>query len=589
MRGIKDVIFITGGTMLNGTRKLERESRINNALHSFSFANLVQANSEVYRLHPAFSDRSPGRWRGVNFREVKHFSFAVAHWLVQQGLTGRCMILGESRLEWPLGFLGVVSAGAIAVPVDAKSTPQELATFIRHTNPQVMLVSPKLEGTARQAMELAQWEGPVLLLDIDNRAPDALGGLAPAPADFLPGSHRPGQTAVIAFTSATSGQPKAVETSAANLFHQMTSLRTLFNCQPGDVFLSILPLNHLLELSCGLLTVFACGAHVNYLNSILPHEIKDALKSRGITHMIVVPLLMEMIRKGIERNFVTKLGDRGKTLLQAMQTASSLSPSHQLRRFLNRFILSELGPRLNTVIVGGATLDASTVSFFSNLGIHACQGYGLTETSPVATVNPPGKIRRGSVGQPLPGCQVRIDRQGGDKIGEILVQGPCIMNGYLDDTTLTANVISAQGWFRTGDLGYVDEHGYLFITGRKKNLIVLDGGKKVYPEEVEKALSASLQFQELCVTGIQVEHPSFPGKLTEQVCAVIVPQAEWREQHDLSALQDLCEREVQRLCRDLSAYKRPTRVIVQVSELPKTRTGKVKAPLVKQQLSAQLA
>src|SRR5690606_2414106 len=145
---------------------------------------------------------------------------------------------------------------------------------------------------------------------------------------------------------------------------------------------------------------------------------------------------------------------------QALQTASSLSPSHQVRRFLNRFILNELGPRLNTVIVGGATLDASTVNFFSNIGINACQGYGLTETSPVATVNPPYRIRKGSVGKPLPGCKVRIDRQPGERIGEILVKGPCVMNGYLDDPDLTRAVMNERGWFRTGDLGYLDSQGY---------------------------------------------------------------------------------------------------------------------------------
>lgn len=566
--------------------KFEKESTLEAALKSCSFSKLTKAASATFRLYPAFSDRHEGRWRSIDFRAVERHSFALAYWLLSRHLSGRCMILAESRLEWPLAFLGAASAGATVVPVDAKSTPQELATFIRHTSPQVLLVSPKLQGNATEAATLAQWQGPMLLLDITDRSPSALGGLTPAPADFLPDGHPPAQTAVIAFTSATSGQPKAVETSAANLFHQMTTLSALFKVKPGDAFLSILPLNHLLELSCGMLTVFACGAHVNYLNSILPHEIKDALKQRPITHMIVVPLLMEMIRKGIERNFVTKLGDRGKTLLQVLQTASRLSPSHQARRFLNRFILSELGPRLNTVIVGGATLDASTVTFFSNLGIHACQGYGLTETSPVATVNPPGKIRRGSVGRPLPGCQIRIDAQKGEKIGEILVQGACVMNGYLDDRSLTDTVIDADGWFRTGDLGYLDDQGYLFITGRKKNLIVLDGGKKVYPEEVEKTLSASLLFQELCVTGVKQEHPSFPGKFTEQVWAVIVPQADLRQQHDAAALQTLCEQEVQRLCRDLSAYKRPVRVVVHTAELPKTRTGKVKAPLVQQQLSA---
>jgi len=150
-------------------------------------------------------------------------------------------------------------------------------------------------------------------------------------------------------------------------------------------------------------------------------------------------------------------------------------------------------------------------------------------------------------------------------------------------------VMNERGWFRTGDLGYLDSQGYLFITGRKKNLIVLEGGKKVYPEEVEKALSASLLFQELCVTAVKVDHPSFVGRKTEQVCAVIVPQPNLLAEHDSAALQAACEAEVQRLTADLSAYKRPTHIIVQSTELPKTRTGKVKAPLVQQQLASRFS
>ncbi|MEZ5506629.1 MAG: AMP-binding protein [Gammaproteobacteria bacterium] len=571
--------------MFKSSNRVESEKDMAAALDSCSFSNLVETAASHYGRHPAFSDRSGGAWQSIDFLAVRRHSFALAHWLMEQGLNGRCMILSESRIEWPLTFFGITCAGGVAVPVDAKSTAAELATFLTCTNPGVLLVSPRLRKLAAEAGSAANWSGTLLVMDIHSTESDSLGGLPAAPAQVQWPAHHPHQTAVIAFTSATSGQPKAVQTSAGNLFHQMQSLKNLFNSKPGDAFLSLLPLNHLLELSCGFLTVFCCGAHVNFLNSILPHEIKDALKQRDITHMIVVPLLMEMIRKGIERNFQNRLGAQGKTLLQALQTASSLSPSHQVRRFLNRFILNELGPRLNTVIVGGATLDASTVNFFSNIGINACQGYGLTETSPVATVNPPYRIRKGSVGKPLPGCKVRIDRQPGERIGEILVKGPCIMNGYLDDPDLTRAVMDERGWFRTGDLGYLDSQGYLFITGRKKNLIVLEGGKKVYPEEVEKALSASLLFQELCVTAIKVDHPSFAGRKTEQVCAVIVPQPTLLAEHDSAALQALCEAEVQRLTADLSAYKRPTRIIVQSAELPKTRTGKVKAPLVQQQLA----
>ncbi|MEE2730341.1 MAG: AMP-binding protein [Pseudomonadota bacterium] len=568
---------------------LAKANLIDVALNSRSFGKLVDAAAEVYGTHPAFSDRRGNEWRSVNFLEVRERAFALAHWLLENQLNHRCMILSESRIEWPLTFLGIASAAATAIPVDPKSTAQELAEFIASTAPDVILVSPLLQGVLEEAIVIAQWQGRQLVMETQSIQPSALGGLPAAPASFAPLTHGAEQTATIAFTSATSGKPKGVETRADSLLHQTASLRSWFGTKPGDSFLSILPLNHLFELSCGCLAVLACGGHVNYLNSILPHEIKEALKHRGITHFVVVPILMEMIRKGIERNFITKLGDRGKTFLEILQTTSSLAPSNQLRRFLNRFILNELGPELRMVLVGGSTLDANTVGFFLNMGIKVCQGYGLTETSPVVSTSPPNKIRRGSVGLVMPDCSVKIAAEGDETIGEILVKGPCVMKGYLDDPALTATVIDEEQWFHTGDLGYVDEQGYLFITGRKKNLIVLDGGKKVYPEEVEKTLTASVLFQDVCVTGVCLEHPSLPGRKTEQVCAVIVPQAELIEQHDLATLQTLCEEEVTRLCRTLSVYKKPARVVVQTEELPKTRTGKIKAPLVQQHLTSLLS
>lgn len=222
------------------------------------------------------------------------------------------MIFSESRLEWPLAFLGIMNAGSVAVPVDAKSTPQELATFLQHTGPAVLMISPRLEAIADQAISLANWEGDLIFLDLNNRDETrALGAFEPAPSDFAGCAQGEDDIAVIAFTSATSGQPKGVETSVRNLFHQIESLCGLFDVKPGDNFLSILPLSHLLELSCGFLAAYASGCHINYLNSILPLEIKDALKQRKISHMIVVPLLMEMIRKGIERNFTARFAERG--------------------------------------------------------------------------------------------------------------------------------------------------------------------------------------------------------------------------------------------------------------------------------------
>lgn len=573
--------------MLKTVSVFEKENQIEVALRSQSFSRLLSAAETVYDRRPAFSDKQGREWRDCSYAEVHRNSLALAAWLSPLQPGEHVMIFSESRIEWPVAFFGTMLAGVAAVPVDAKSTAQELAIFIESTRPAVILVSPRLLSVLDEAATDVNWRGRCLVLD--HQAYPGKASLADVTEvnTFLARERDPDATAVIAFTSATSGQPKAVETSVGNLFHQMSALRRLFGVKHGDAMLSILPLSHLLELSCGFLAAFSCGAQVNYLNSILPNEITEALKDRHITHMIVVPLLMEMIKKGIERNFMTEFGPQGAHLLAVFQQASKLAWLPQVRRLINTPILKSLGPSLKTLIVGGATLDEATLEFFNNMGIHAWQGYGLTETSPVAAVNVPGARMPGSVGKPMPGCEIRVNAPHGEKIGEIQVRGACVMKGYFNDEPLTHRVIDANGWFSTGDLGYLDRSGYLFVTGRKKNLVVLDGGKKVYPEEVEKALAASPMFTGVCVVGVKRPHPSIKGKMSEQVCAVVVPQTRYWHEMDRTALQALCEQEIQKLCRDLSSYKRPTEIILQQEELPKTRTGKVKAALVQQSLVAQ--
>lgn len=573
--------------MLRTARFFEKENKIEAALRSQSFSRLLMAAESVYTRRPAFSDKRGREWRDCSFADVRRDSHALAAWLSPLRPSDHVMIFAESRIEWPVAFFGTMLAGAAVVPVDAKSTVQELATFIQSTCPAVIIVSPRLLSVLDEAVKDVSWEGRCLVLDHQAYPDKASLADVTGSDDFVPQERGPHATAVIAFTSATSGQPKAVETTVGNLFHQMSSLRRLFGVKHGDAMLSILPLSHLLELSCGFLAAFSCGAQVNYLNSILPAEITEALRARQITHMIVVPLLMEMIKKGIERNFETEFGAQGPYLLAAFQQVSKLARLSQARRLINTPILKSLGPSLQTLIVGGATLDESTLTFFNNIGIHAWQGYGLTETSPVAAVNVPGARMPGSVGKPMPGCEIRVNSPRGEKVGEIQVRGACVMKGYFQDESLTQRVIDPEGWFSTGDLGYLDRRGYLFVTGRKKNLVVLDGGKKVYPEEVEKALSASPLFAGVCVVGVKRPHPSIKGKLSEQVCAVVVPQTRYWHEFDRTALQALCEQEIQRLCRDLSSYKKPTEIVLQQDELPKTRTGKVKAALVQQSLATQ--
>lgn len=545
-----------------------------------------------YGSLPAFADRnnaaptgsrSSYAWREASYNESIAAIVSLAKYLINQHQLSpgdRCVLFSEARIEWPITFFGIWAAGGIVVPIDAKSTTEEICAFIEHIEPGSFCVSKALLPTAQSAMERIGWKGGIIVIDED------LERGAPYRNDSsilkLPG--RSGQqTAVIAFTSATSGSPKAVEISVSNLFHQIRGIRATNDLSFNDCMLSVLPLHHLLELSCGLLTSFVNGMRTCYLNSILPHEIKESLKTQHITIMIVVPLLLEMMRKAVERNFEKELGRAGLPVLQLLQYASKRAGSKWLRRQMNRRILEELGPELRMMVVGGATLSADSVRFFENLGVNVWQGYGLTETSPVVSNNSAKFKKLGSVGRPLPGCEVRIARIDGEQVGEIMVRGPCVMKGYYRNPDLTRDVISQDGWFATGDLGYLDD-GYLVIAGRKKNLVVLDGGKNVYPEEVEKVLSGSVHFQEVCVLGVTRPHPSLRDRVSEQVWAVVYPAEDLRDHSGEDTLEQLCADEVNRRSRELSAFKRPVNVVVAKEPLPKTRTGKVKVGQVRREL-----
>jgi long-chain acyl-CoA synthetase len=320
--------------------------------------------------------------------------------------------------------------------------------------------------------------------------------------------------ALIVWTSGTTGTPKGVTLTFGNIAYDVWSAVATQRLGPSDRWLSVLPLHHMLELSCALLSALACGAQVSFAQSLLPAEIAGLLRERRTTHMMTVPMLLRLLRPAIER--------------------------------------AGVAPR--ALFVGGAPLPAGTIESYAELGIPVYQGYGLTETAPLVTANSPGHDRPGSVGRPLPGTEIRVDAS-----GELLVRSPAVMAGYWQDAGATAAVL-VDGWFATGDLGFVDADGFVHITGRAKNLIVLQSGKNVQPEEVEAALHASPLFAEATVVGIPASRDRGSG--SEEVCAVVVPCAPM-EQDDAAA-------EVARACAGLSGYKRPTAVVVSDGELPKS-------------------
>jgi long-chain acyl-CoA synthetase len=396
--------------------------------------------------------------------------------------------------------------------------------------------------------------------------------------DASPAERSVDETGLLIYTSGTTGRPKGVEITLGNLAFEVRSLLQVNPFQPDDVLVSILPLHHLLELVCGLLVPLHVGARVCYSASLFPQDVVALLRERRATVMLCVPLFLKLMKAAVEREVHAR--GRGARLGfgAALVVARALPMSSRRRLFAA--LHARLGGRLRAFICGGAPLDREVADFFLRLGVPVYEGYGLTETSPVVAVNGPRARRSGTVGRPLPGVRVRIEA------GEVLTAGPHVMRGYYRRPEITAEVFDGE-WLRTGDLGELDADGFLRITGRIKNLIVLPGGRKVQPEEVEGVLARSAFVREVCVAGTARLGGLSEGD--EEVCAVVVPSEPLADRFAgrAEALAEEIRQDLARIGAVLSPYKRPTRLVVRAERLPMTSTRKIRRPLVRSWLEEQ--
>jgi len=460
-------------------------------------------------------------WTGPTYAELDRRSRAVAAWLAGAGVGSGdpVALLGEAGGDWVAGLLGILRRGAVAVLLDAKATAEELGPLGERSGLTAAIVSPTL---------LRRWRPAVPVLASTDAWPrHPASGAGPTLGDLT--SPRTGAVprdeddpAVLVWTSGTTGEPKGVTLSLANLAYVVDRLGSLQQAGPQARLLSVLPPSHLLELCGGLLPALAAGASTYVAGTVVPHELAALIEGSAIDRMVVVPLVLQLLKRHLEAS--------GATL-----------------------------PSLRAFYCGGAPLDPEVITFFERLGTQVFQGYGLTEAAPAVAMNSTAHHRLGSVGRPLQGTTVRISAN-----GEILVRGPGVMLGYWPlgagpghDERGTGATVDADGWLHTGDLGHLDDDGFLYVTGRAKAMIVLDSGKKVQPEEVEAALVRGALFVEVAVVGLRG-----PSRHGEQVCAVVVPAR--------PITGEEAEEEVARLTAGLSGHKRPTLVRVHQGELPRT-------------------
>ncbi|PWL75382.1 hypothetical protein DBY21_07980 [Candidatus Gastranaerophilales bacterium] len=520
-------------------------------------------------------------YKGIGLLSRKLGSYLIDDLGVKKG--DRLAILSESKPEYGACVFASAMTGMITVPLDIKLTKYELHSILSDCEPSVMLVS---EAYAEKALEL-QKELPFIkdIIVMDEPHPNQVyKSLYNLPENYearwRPRSLK--STAFIIYTSGTTGAPKGVEISFLNMMTQLDDLEEALKAILPDrkvTVLSILPMNHLFEMTVGFSTFLNFGFSVYYTPSLKPKDILGIMRAKKVDFMIVVPAFLKLLKAGIEAE-INNSPKHVQTLFKIMFGISKFIPSYAIKKIMFKKIHDKFGGHFMGCISGGAPLDISVGEFFERIGIKVYQGYGLSETSPVVSVNTDKRHDLASVGRPLRSFQARIDKT----TGELQLKGDCIMKGYHNQPELTAETIDADGWLHTGDIAKITPDGHIYITGRIKNMIVLSGGKKVFPEEVESVLEKSSYFSEVCVIGVSRSFGSKDG--TEDIAAVIVPTDELYSKYDDETVDKLCRDEVKRLSQRLTPYKRPINIVISKAPLPRTTTRKVKRKEVSELVKA---
>ncbi len=457
----------------------------------------------------------------------------------------RVLIISENRPEWIYALYAVWRKGSIAVPVDFMSTPEEIAYIAQDAKPKLAFCSNQTRENLEKALE--EVNSRIEVLNFDTLT-------LPKPTDAF--VHREEEDiALLLYTSGTTGNPKGVMLTFKNLMSNIDGVAQTHIATKEDSTLAILPFHHSYPLMVTVLVPLSIGATVVFLDELTPEDILSKLQTYRISVMVGVPRLYTLFHKRIMEN-VSK-NPVARLMFRLMERIESQA----LRRKLFSKVHQAFGGNIKFMVSGGAKLDPQVMRDLTVLGFRIVEGYGLTETSPIVTFNPPDKLKMGSVGVPIKGVQVRLSKE-----GEVLVKGPNVMKGYWNRPRETQEVIK-NGWLHTGDLGEMDEEGYLYIKGRKKEIIVLGTGKNVNPEEIESLiLNQTDLVKEVGVLELR-------GKLH----ALIYPDLKKvREKGILNLEETIKWNVIDVVNRKLPDWKRIVGFKIVDNELPKTRLGKLR-------------
>lgn len=522
-----------------------------------TISSLFQSSVEKYRDRIAFNYFN-GAWKGMTYEEFFSLSENIASLLISNGINkgDRAAIVSENKPEWCAAYMAIIMCGGIAVPIDMQLGSDEIKNLLMDSESKIVFYCSKTEPNVLKAVEETGIKG----INFDKVS---FTYLPIHPFTSSPVS--PDDIASIIYTSGTTGKPKGIMLTHHNFCSDAEAVIQAKVVTHDDNVLSILPLHHTYPFMCTFIVPVFVGATITFSPGLKAVDIVSAIKDRAVTIVVGVPRLFEAIRDGI----ISKIKSKkliSRPLLLLMHLCGLIR-----RRFdinAGKVIFKSVHRNFSTLrffASGGARLDPSVMNDLESLGFTVLEGYGLTETSPVITFNPAKKRKPGSVGKPLPAVEIKI---GNDS--EIMVKGAMVMKGYYKNLAATADAIKGE-WLLTGDTGYIDDEGYLFITGRKKEAIVLSSGKNIYPEDVEKFFASVPLIKEICITEKE-------GLLH----AVIVPDLQYTKALQTGNISEALRWKINEISSKLPDYMRVRGFTLYPEPLPRTPLGKLRRFMVRE-------
>ena len=526
------------------------------------------------------------------FGELLHKIRSVAYRLGQENVAfgDRVALIGENHPSWAIAYLGTLYHGAVCVPLDPHGEIETITNFLENSEAKVAFLSPDQTDRFSQIEEKLGHNIPAVVWNLET-SPNGFQKFDDWSSTEFPESFatempkaQGDDIALLMYTSGTTGTPKGVPLTHGNIVGELSGVNNVLKLSDKESILSLLPLFHAYLQIVNLWVATTFGCQVGYLKELTPAELSESMKTFKPTILTTVPRLWYLFHKKI----FDAVGAKPKAvqaLFRAMLATNGFMRDtlkiNLGRKFFGQ-VHESFGGRLRIAISAGSRFDEAVAADFHKLGFTIIQGYGLTETSGAATATYEDDNRVGSVGKPMKGAEIKILDPDKDGVGEVLIRGTMVFDGYFRNPTATAEAFTEDGWFRSGDLGKIDSDGFLYIVGRGKDVIVLPSGKNVHPEDLEVHYLKSPLVSELAIIGVQDESEARAG--AEKLAAVIVPDFAYLKQAKISNSKEAIRHELDTLGRELPEYQRVRDYIIRVEPLPRTATNKIKRFQLKKEI-----